>query len=483
MPVLSESLPESEGVEGADKIFEAKYFGASAIQADYEGSPLKHHRKSEDCLTLNICTGKKQQQPVIVIFHHGDFSYGSSADPLFYADNFLKIYPDTVCVTFNYRLGIMGFIDFSEVPGGDEYPDAINLGLLDQIAALRWIKENISTFGGDPENITVMGFEAGAISISLLAACEKGLFQKAFIFHGSPFETYETPKEARNFAKKLMQVTSTTTMNELVNLSTEQLKEAAQKLMSESFAPTLDGRLIPSDVYAAYKAGLASGIEFIIGIPGNETQIYKSSVGKEKYEQFMSETLTYILNYLDAISPEKANDVRRYIETANKAANNTAAETVTKTANKTSTKTATETSTVSSAAHIVEQVYSLMTYYCAKKLAESGNKVHLFYWGVKPLIEKLGSGTIDVAATFLGNREAAQMYGDVLNYDVSETLQNLFRKFKDGKTMQLYNNEIKGIAAIDWKEFPQALIVSEKSFQCGLILDRLTDIKSLLELF
>ena len=75
------------------------------------------------------------------------------------------------------------------------------------------------------------------------------------------------------------------------------------------------------------------------------------------------------------------------------------------------------------------------------------------------------------------------MYGGVLNYDISETLQNLFRKFKDGKTMQLYNNEIKGIAAIDWKKFPQALIASEKSFQCGLIADRLTEIKSLLELF
>ncbi|MBQ7214807.1 MAG: carboxylesterase family protein [Synergistaceae bacterium] len=148
-----EPLPES------DEVFEAKYFGAPAIQADYEGSPLKHHRQSEDCLTLNICTGCKrtvQKQPVIVIFHHGDFSYGSSADPLFYADNFLKIYPDTVCVTFNYRLGILGFIDFSEVPGGDEYPDAINLGLLDQIAALQWIKENISALGGDPEKITVM---------------------------------------------------------------------------------------------------------------------------------------------------------------------------------------------------------------------------------------------------------------------------------------------------------------------------------------
>ena len=183
------------------------------------------------------------------------------------------------------------------------------------------------------------------------------------MFHGSPFKTYETPKESRNFAKKLMRETSTTTMTELVNLSAEQLKEASQKLMSESFAPTLDGKLIPADVYAAYKAGLALGIEFIIGIHGNETQIYKSSVGNEKYGQFMSETLAYILHYLDAVSPEKAN--------------------------------------------LVEQFYALMTYYCAKKLAESGNKVHLLYWGVKPLIEKLGSGTVDVAAAFLGNREAA----------------------------------------------------------------------------
>ncbi|MBR1438959.1 MAG: carboxylesterase family protein, partial [Synergistaceae bacterium] len=452
-----EPLPES------DEVFEAKYFGASAIQADYEGSLLKHHRQSEDCLTLNVCAGYKKtgkKQPVIVIFHHGDFSYGSSADPLLSADNFLKIYPDTVCVTFNYRLGILGFIDFSEVPGGDEYPDAINLGLLDQIAALRWIKENISAFGGDPEKITVMGFEAGTISISLLAACEKakGLFQKAFMFHGSPFETYETPKESRNFAKKLMQETSTTTMNELVNLSAGQLKEASQKLMSESFAPTLDGKLIPADVYAAYRAGLASGIEFIIGIPSNETRIYKSSVGNEKYGNFMYETLAYILNYLDTVSPEKANDVRTYIE------EQTAV-----------------TSKLEAKASLVEQFYSLMTYYCAKKLAESGNKVHLLYWDVKPLIEKLGSGTVDVAAAFLGNSEAAQMYGDILNHDISGTLQNLFRKFKDGEPMRLYNNEIKGIAAIDWKKFPQALIVSEKSFQLGLITDRLTEIKSLKE--
>lgn len=115
-------------------------------------------------------------------------------------------------------------------------------------------------------------------------------------------------------------------------------------------------------------------------------------------------------------------------------------------------------------------------------LTEGGNKVHLLYWNVKPLIENLGSGTVDVSAAFLGSREAVQMYGNVQNRDIAETLQKLFRKFQSGDELQLFNNEIKGINAIDWKEFPQALIVSEKAFKCEPIVDRLTEVKSLLDL-
>lgn len=122
-------MPESE------EVFEAKHFGASAIQVDYDGSILKHYRQSEDCLTLNICIESKRtahKKPVIVFFHHGDFTYGGSADPLLHGDDFIKIYPDIVGVSFNYRLGIFGFIDFSEIPGGEDYPDALNLGTVDK---------------------------------------------------------------------------------------------------------------------------------------------------------------------------------------------------------------------------------------------------------------------------------------------------------------------------------------------------------------
>ena len=453
-----ESLPNS------NEVFEAKYLGASAIQVDYEGSVLKHHRQSEDCLYLNICTPfkkTKNKKPVIVVFHHGDFSYGGSADPILYATQFNKIYPDALYVTFNYRLGIFGFIDFSEIPGGENYPDTLNLGLLDQIAALKWIKENISAFGGDPEQITVMGFESGAISVSLLAASKqaKGLFQKIFTFYGCPLESFETPETSRKLAKKLLQETSTTTMEELIKLPTERLKEASQKLMMELSAPTRDGKLIPVDILAAYKDGAACDIEFLVGIPSNERQVYKSTVGNQKYEDFISKELSYVLTYLDKIYPAGAKEVRDYID-----------------------KQAATMSVIEAKSKMYEQFNALITYLFAKKLAEGANKVRLLYWNLKPLIENLGSGTVDVAAAFLGNREAVQMYGNVLNQDIAETLQNLFRKFVSGDKMHLFNNEIKGIEAIDWKEYPRALVVSEEAFKCEPIADKLTEIESLLKI-
>ncbi|MBR3050021.1 MAG: carboxylesterase family protein [Selenomonadaceae bacterium] len=453
-----EPLPESENV------FEAKHLGASAIQVDYDGSILKHHRQSEDCLTLNICIESKRskrKKPVLVIFHHGDFTYGGSADPLFYGDDFTKIYPNTVGVIFNYRLGVFGFIDFSEVPGGEKYPDALNLGLLDQIAALRWIKENISAFGGDPEQITVMGFESGALSLSLLAACEqaKGLFKRAFIFYGDPMFTYATPETSRNLAKKLLQETATTNMEELMRLSTQRLKDAQQKLVLDlASGPTRDGKLIPADMYTAYQNGAAAGIEFIIGIPSNEKQIYKSLVGEKKYEDFISKEINSIVRFLDDNYPAGAKAVRNYI--AEQAASMSELE---------------------AKAKMYEQFYTLSTYRCAQNLTAGGNKVYLLYWNVKPLIENLGSGTVDVLATFCGSRKAVELYGNVLNKDIAETLQKLFRKFQSGDELRLFNNEIKGINAIDWKEFPQALIVSEKSFKCEPIADKLTEVKCLLE--
>lgn len=444
----------------SDAVFEAKNFGASAIQVEHDGAILKNHRQSEDCLYLNVCTGSEKTEnlkPVIVLFHHGDFTYGGSADPLLYGANYASSYPDTVFVSFNYRLGIFGFIDFSEVPGGKAYPDALNLGLLDQVAALGWVKENIAAFGGDPGNITVLGFESGATCICMLAASgrAKGLFQRAFVFGGSPGTAYDTPDGSRTLAKDLLETTKTSTMDELSALGTDGLKNAAQRLWQDMCAPTCDGTLIPADVYAAYQDGMASGIEFIIGIPSRETTVFKSFLGDQRYEELVSAGVAGILGSIDG---PIADAVREYIETQSSAGADLEAK-----------------------SKLIEQWNALGIYRNAVKLSAGGNAVHLLYWDEKPLIESLGSGTVDAAAALLGNSDAANMYGNVVNADLSETLQAFLHKFITGDALQLYPNEIRGVGAFHWNAFPQALIVSDGEILCGAIEDRLTDIKELLD--
>ena len=449
-----EPLPASEAV------FEAKNFGASAIQVEHKGSIIKHHRQSEDCLTLNICVAVEKSEtkkPVLVLFHHGDFTCGGSVDPLLYGDSYVAGHPDTVFVSFNSRLGIFGFIDFSEVPGGVSRPDTINLGLLDQIAALKWIKENIAAFGGDPERITVLGFESGATSILLLAASAqaKGLFQRAFIFNGSPVSAYDSPEASRELARNLLKETQTATMEELLQLKTEALKDAAQRLWQNMCAPTCDGSLIPVDVYQACRDGAASGVEFIIGIPSHETRVFKSLIGDQKYRDGIIAAVADMKNCMD---DSTSNTVQAYIET--QTASSTELEAKSK---------------------LVDQWLALCIYRIAVKLSEGGNKVHLMYWDEKPLIENLGSGTVDAAAALLGNEDALQMYGGVMNADLSELLQAFLQKFIEGEALQLYRNEVGGVDAFTWKAFPKALIVSDGKLQCESLEGRITELEGLLD--
>ena len=444
----------------SDKVYEAVNYGASAIQVEHKGSIIKHHRQSENCLTLNICVSNdkaKRKKPVLVVFHHGDFTCGGSVDPLLEGDSFISDNPDIVFVSFNYRLGIFGFIDFSEIPGGEECPDTLNLGLLDQIAALEWIKDNISAFGGDPERITVLGFESGAVSILLLASSGKAnsLFKRAFVFNGNPITAYDSPEASRTLAKSLLKETQTFTMEELLVLKTKVLKKAAQKLWQNMCAPTCDGDLIPVDVYKAFREGAASGIEFIIGIPRNQTKELKALVGDKRC---MKAILSVVKDMRDYIDEDAVDKIKASIE--DQMSSSSESEVKSK---------------------LVNQWLALCNYHVAETLSEGGNKVHMMYWDENPIIEKLGTGTVDATATFLYNNEALQMYGNVVKEDLSEILQCLLKKFIKGNALKLYHNEIVGINAFDWKKFPESLIVSDGKIQCDKIDDKITEIEELLE--
>jgi para-nitrobenzyl esterase len=258
-------------------------------------------------------------------------------------------------------------------------------------------------------------------------------------------------------AGDLLKETQTATMEELLQLSTESLKDAAQKLWRDMCAPTCDGTLIPADVYQAWRNGEASDIGVIIGIPGHEMQVFRSFVGNRNYIDGIIATMTDIQKQ-DSMDDSTAKAVQAYID----------AQTV-------------SSSELEAKSKLVEQWLALCIYRNAVKLSAGGNHVHLMYWDEKPLIENLGSGSVDVAAALLGNGEALQMYGSVMNADLSATLQSLLIKFVHGDTLQLYPNEIKGIDAVNWNAYPLALIVSDGKLVCDTIENRLTEVRDLFD--
>ena len=156
---------------------EAKYFGHSSIQFRFQGNAASLYPQGEDCLTLNVWTAvsgmRTAHRPVMVWIHGGSYVSDGTVNPRNWGDKFVKAHPEVVFVSINYRLGLLGFLDLSSLPDGKAFARSGNLGLLDQVEALRWVKRNIAAFGGDPDNVTIFGHSAGAGSVSLLASIDE----------------------------------------------------------------------------------------------------------------------------------------------------------------------------------------------------------------------------------------------------------------------------------------------------------------------
>ncbi len=229
--------------------------------------------QSEDCLYLNIWSPglDNAQRPVMVWIHGGAFSRGSGSSPN-YDGSILARRGNIVLVTLNYRLGPFGFLHLDEVTGG-RIPATGNEGLLDQIAALRWVRENITFFGGDPDNITVFGESAGAMSIGCLLVMPqaRGLFHKAILESGS--NTFKTLDEARLLSNQLLGILGIEAADiaGLKKVSVERLLAAYQKLSLQLnikgsiLEPVVDGNVLPHFPIEGVKKGAAAGIPVIAG--------------------------------------------------------------------------------------------------------------------------------------------------------------------------------------------------------------------------
>ncbi|MSP00319.1 MAG: carboxylesterase/lipase family protein [Acetobacteraceae bacterium] len=235
---------------------------------------------SEDCLILNIWTPALRdhhKRPVMVWIHGGGFSVGSGGSPVCDGTNLARK-GDAVIVTLNHRLNIFGHLYLAKL-GGTEYAESGNLGILDLVAALRWIHTNIAEFGGDPSNVTIFGQSGGGAKISTLMAMPqtRGLFQRAIVQSGSHLDGL-APEEANAHAIAFLKAVEVpvTDLPRLQRLSFEQLLTGVRKIAAgpgprPNFSPVVDGRFLPKAPWIPDGPASSASIPMLIGSTKTET--------------------------------------------------------------------------------------------------------------------------------------------------------------------------------------------------------------------
>ena len=248
----------------------------------------------EDCLHLNVWTATPTEtsgrRPVMVWIHGGGFEMGSGSSPLYRGESFAR--SGVVFVSINYRLGSLGFLELGHLD--ESYAGSGNVGLLDQVAALRWVRDNIAAFGGDPDDVTIFGESAGAMSVSMLMCMPDaaGLFHKVIAQSGS-LAAARSPEQAVRDTEEFMAEAGVSSVAELVELPVAELLAARSRmgmarlsvpedviqrvgspLAVLPFGPVADGRRVPADPLAAVAGGSAAGVPLVIGTNLEEWKLF-----------------------------------------------------------------------------------------------------------------------------------------------------------------------------------------------------------------
>ncbi len=263
---------------------EATAYGPASLQAQSPISTMMGmtfaEGTSEDCLFLNVWTPAADggKRPVMVFIHGGAFVIGAGSQAMYNGEHLARR-GDVVVVTVNYRLGALGFLRLGAATGG-AIPATGNEAILDQVAALDWVRDEISAFGGDPGNVTVFGESAGSISIAALLASPraKGLFRRAILQSGSA-NLITTPAAAEEAGGQVTADLGTTDAAGLRALPAPRIMEAQDRATPRangvSYAPVADGETVASAPFAAIAAGSANGVDILIGTNLDEMNLFR----------------------------------------------------------------------------------------------------------------------------------------------------------------------------------------------------------------
>lgn len=292
------------------EIYPALWWGNAAPQVKeprYKGTygAFKNHWNyddiSEDCLKLNVWTpsiSDRKKRPVLVWFHGGGFTNGNAIEQDGFMGENLSRKGDVVFVSINHRLGSIGFSDFSAL-GGDKYADSGNVGVLDMVAALKWVQENISNFGGNPANVTIMGQSGGGAKVCIIAAMPKakGLFHKIVPLSGSAIKAtnQEITQKLGNYIlseaglkpseiHKLQEVP----WKDYIELTNRATKKYVQENKIEGridFRPVADGVNIPKDTFFNKPNGISHDVPMLLCSTFHERSLSTNSAELENISE------------------------------------------------------------------------------------------------------------------------------------------------------------------------------------------------------
>jgi len=261
--------------------------------------------QGEDCLRVNVWTpgvhdGKKR--PVMVWLHGGGFVAGSGQELRSYDGENLARRGDTVIVSLNHRLSVFGYLDLSSY--GAQYESSANAGMLDIVAALQWVRDNIAAFGGDPGTVTIFGQSGGGGKVGTLMAmpAARGLFHRAIVESGSMLKV-GTREIAQRVSEQVITELGLTraTLDRIRTMSSRQLVDAAERVLTKrrammaggipdfrklgeilGFSPVVDGKILPTQPFDPKAPDSGADIPMIIGSTLNE---FVQAIDHPEYEQ------------------------------------------------------------------------------------------------------------------------------------------------------------------------------------------------------
>lgn len=231
---------------------------------------------SEDCLHLNVWTGslsRNAKRPVLVWLHGGGFTSGSGSYSIYDGTNMARDH-GVVMLSVNHRLNTFGFLYLGEA-GGDRFAESGNVGMLDVVAALRWVHDNIEAFGGDPNNVTIVGQSGGGGKVSTLLAMPsaKGLFHRAIAQSGAALTGVSKTAAARA-AQNFLSKAGVKSADELQQVSMDKLVALTLSTQGVAGGPVVDGIALPADPFTPSAPAMSAEIPLLIGTTEFEVNFF-----------------------------------------------------------------------------------------------------------------------------------------------------------------------------------------------------------------